>query len=74
MNARCQFNIVGNGQPGVITAASINCETADGTDVLMYMGSSLLAFQANFKGMPHLLQVMQDALSLGLQILRSQML
>ncbi|KAK9826597.1 hypothetical protein WJX74_004793 [Apatococcus lobatus] len=50
MNARCQFDIKGNGQAGVVTSASITCETADGTDVLMYMGSSLMAFQANFKG------------------------
>ncbi len=50
LNARCQFNVQGNGQYGVITSATINCETADGTDVLMYMGSSMLAFAANFKG------------------------
>ncbi|KAK9826645.1 hypothetical protein WJX74_007664 [Apatococcus lobatus] len=49
MNARCQFKIAGNGQPGVVLSASINCET-DGTDVLMYMGPALLSFNASFKG------------------------
>lgn len=33
-----------------IISANINCQTVDGTDVLMYMGSSLLAFSANFVG------------------------
>ena len=50
MNAKCQFNIAGNGQPGVVISASINCQTADSTDVLMYMGPALLKFSANFKG------------------------
>ena len=51
LNARCQFNIVGNNQTvNGIVSASINCNTADGTDVLMYMGSTMLTFAANFKG------------------------
>lgn len=51
MNARCQFNIVGNGQVvNGIVSASIVCESNDGTDVLMYLGSELLSFAANFKG------------------------
>ncbi len=33
-----------------IISASITCNTVDGTDVLMYMGASLLKFAANFKG------------------------
>ena len=51
LNARCQFNILGNNQSiNGIVSASIKCETADKTDVLMYMGSSVLAFAANFTG------------------------
>ena len=51
LNARCQFNVVGNNQTvNGIVSASIQCETADGTDVLMYMGSEMLSFAANFKG------------------------
>ena len=51
VNARCQFNIVGNGQlVNGIVSASIACVTADKTDVLMYMGAELLKFAANFKG------------------------
>ncbi len=51
LNARCQFNVVGNNQTvNGIVSASINCQTADKTDVLMYMGSEMLKFAANFTG------------------------
>ena len=50
MNARCQFNIQGNGNYAELTSVSIVCETADGTDVLMYMGPTMLMFAANFQG------------------------
>ena len=51
MNARCQFDIAGTGEPGVLIRANINCKTADGTDVLMYMGPTMLTFNSSFKGM-----------------------
>lgn len=51
LNARCQFNIVGNNQTlNGIVSAGITCTTVDKTDVLMYLGSSLLAFASNFSG------------------------
>ena len=52
INAMCEIHMVGNNQTGIggIVSASINCKTNDGTDVLIYMGGSLLNLAYNFTG------------------------
>ncbi|KAK9844847.1 hypothetical protein WJX74_007583 [Apatococcus lobatus] len=52
INAMCEIHMVGNNRTGLggIVSASIKCQTQDGTDVLIYMGGSLLAKSFNFTG------------------------